>query len=112
MNHRVAITGVGLISPLGDSSSALFNALCDGRSGVSKLQKFSSNGHRCHLASRLPDFRAEKYLLGRPLRPLDRACQLATAACGLALGASGWSNEERTDIDFALGLGTMFVGMH
>lgn len=112
MNHRVAITGVGLISPLGDSSSSLFIALCDGRTGVSELQEFGSNGHRCHLASRLPDFRAEKYLSGRPLRPLDRTCQLATAACGLALSDSGWSAEERTHIDFALVLGTMFGGMH
>jgi 3-oxoacyl-[acyl-carrier-protein] synthase II len=112
MNHRVAITGVGLISPLGYSSSALFNALCDGRSGVSKLQEFSSNGHRCHLASRLRDFRAETYLSGRPLRPLDRTCHLATAACGLALKDSGWRTEERADIDFGLVLGTMFGGMH
>jgi 3-oxoacyl-[acyl-carrier-protein] synthase II len=112
MNHRVAITGVGLISPLGDSSSALFNALCDGRIGVSKLQEFSSNGHRCHVASRLRDFQPEKYLSGRPLRPLDRACQLATAACGLALKDSGWRTEERADIDFALVMGTMFGGMH
>jgi 3-oxoacyl-[acyl-carrier-protein] synthase II len=112
MNHRVAITGVGLISPLGDSSTALFNALCDGRSGVVPLQGFGSNGHRCHLAGQLRDFRAEQYLSGRPLRPLDRACQIATAACGLALKDSGWGTETRVDIDLSLVLGTMFGGMH
>jgi len=112
MNHRVAITGVGLISPLGDSSSALFSALCEGRSGVSTLQEFASNRYRCHLASRFRDFRAEEYLSGRPLRPLDRTCQLATGACGLALGQSGWSVEERANIDLGLILGTMFGGMH
>jgi 3-oxoacyl-[acyl-carrier-protein] synthase II len=112
MNHRVVITGVGLISPLGDSSSALFSALCDGRSAVVPFQEFGSNGHRCHVAGQLPNFRAENYLSGRPLRPLDRACQLATAACGLALRDSGWSSEERAKTDLALVLGTMFGGMH
>src|SRR6266851_8800556 len=112
MDNRVAITGVGLISPLGDSSEALFNALCKGRSGVLPLQQFSTNGHRCHLAGQLPDFRAENYLSGRPLRPLDRTCQLATAACGLALRDSGWSSRECADVDLALVLGTMFGGMH
>src|SRR5882762_1258748 len=112
MDNRVVITGVGLISPLGDSSEALFNALCNGRSGVLPLQQFSSNGHRCNLAGQLLDFRAENYLSGRPLRPLDRTCQLATAACGLALRDSGWGSREGADVDLALVLGTMFGGMH
>jgi 3-oxoacyl-[acyl-carrier-protein] synthase II len=112
MNNRVAITGVGLISPLGDSPRAVFNALCDGRSGVLPLKEFSSNGHGCRLAGQLLDFRAERYLSGRPLRPLDRTCQLATAACGLALEDSGWSAEARAATDLALVVGTMFGGMH
>jgi 3-oxoacyl-[acyl-carrier-protein] synthase II len=112
MNHRVAITGRGLVLPLGDSSSALFNALCEGRTSVLPLQELASNGHRCHLAGWLQDFQVEKYLSGRPLRPLDRACQLATAACGLALTDSGWCTEERRKIDLALVLGTMLGGMH
>jgi 3-oxoacyl-[acyl-carrier-protein] synthase II len=112
MDNRVAITGVGLISPLGDSAEALLSALCDRRSGLLPLQQFSSNGHRCHLAAQLLYFRAEKYLSGRQLRPLDRTCQLATAACGLALRDSGWSTKECADVDLALVLGTMFGGMH
>jgi 3-oxoacyl-[acyl-carrier-protein] synthase II len=112
MKCRVAITGAGVISPLGDSSEALFSALCDGRSGISRLQESGSNGNRCHLASRLADFRAEKYISGRPLRPLDRASQMATAACGLALTDSGWSAADRARTDLALVLGTMFGGMH
>jgi 3-oxoacyl-[acyl-carrier-protein] synthase II len=112
MNHRVVITGVGLILPLGDSSGALFAALCDGGGGVSRLPEFSPNGYKCHLASRLPDFHAEKYLSGRPLRPLDRASQLATAACGLALEDSGWSSAARAGTDLSLVVGTMFSGMH
>src|SRR5258708_31622815 len=112
MPPRVAITGAGLISPLGDSSAEMFNALCEGRSGVRPVEPFSPNGHSCHLAGRLLDFRAEKYLSGRPLRPLDRTCQLATSACALALFDSGWTAEKRKGAEMSLVLGTMLSGMH
>ena len=95
MHHRVAITGIGLISPLGDSSSELFKALCDGRSGIRRVEPVVHNGCHCHLAGRLLDFEPEKYLPGRPLRPLDRVSQLASAACGLALESSGWTASRR-----------------
>jgi 3-oxoacyl-[acyl-carrier-protein] synthase II len=112
MTPRVAITGAGLISPLGDSSAEMFNALCEGRSGVLPVEPFIPNGHRCHLAGRLLDFRADKYLSGRPLRPLDRTSQLATSACSLALLDSGWTAEKRNGVEMSLVLGTMLSGMH
>lgn len=112
MHHRVAITGIGLISPLADSSSELFKALCDGRSGIRRVEPVAHNGCQCHLAGRLLDFEPEKYLPGRPLRPLDRVSQLSSAACGLALESSGWTAEQRAKVDLSLVVGTMFGGMH
>jgi len=112
MEHRVAITGIGLISPLGDSSNALHHALCSGRTGIHPVGPQVVNGNQCHLAARLVDFQPEKYLAGRPLRPLDRSSQLASAACGLALESSGWNSESRAANDLAVMVGTMFAGMH
>src|SRR5271170_7653479 len=112
MNQRVAITGMGVISALGDSSGALFDALCSGRTGLHPVGPLAPNDCQCHLAGQLIDFQAEKYLTGRPLRPLDRTSQLASAACGLALENSGWNVESRTSVDLALMVGTMFAGMH
>jgi 3-oxoacyl-[acyl-carrier-protein] synthase II len=112
MQHRIAITGIGLISPLGDSSNELFEALCNGRRGIRPVEPVGQNSCQCHLAGWLPDFRPEKYLSGRPLRPLDRVSQLATAACGLALEGSGWHASNRSTVDLPLVVGTMFGGMH
>jgi len=112
MDRRVAITGMGLISPLGDSSDSLLEALCQGRSGVRPVELSCLNGYQCHLAGRLPGFRPESYLFGRPLRPLDRMSQLACAACGLALESSWWTAENRALHDLPLVVGTMFGGMH
>src|SRR5712664_844286 len=91
MARSVVITGAGLISTLGDSPSALHRALCEGRKGVRFLPQFTANGHRCRIGAPISDFRPEKYLQGRPLRPLDRTSQLAASAVGLALRDSGWT---------------------
>ncbi len=112
MELRVAITGTGVISVLGDSSSEAFDALWNGRSGVDQVGSFAPGGCPCHLAGRLVDFQPEKYLKGRPLRPVDRTSQLSSAACGLALEDSGWNPESRFGLDLALVVGTMFSGMH
>jgi 3-oxoacyl-[acyl-carrier-protein] synthase II len=112
MNHRIAITGVGLISSLGDSASSLYEALCNGQSGIRPVEADSPDHSKCHLAGRLPDFRPEKYLLGKPLRPLDRVSQLASAASGLALENGGWDAVSRASVDLSLVVGTMFGGMH
>lgn len=111
MQHRVAITGVGLLSALGDSPSQLFEALCTGQSGVRRRTELVNlNSCGCHLAGRLQSYEPEKYLSGRPLRPLDRISQMASASCGLALQSSGW--EPGTRVDVPLVMGTMFGGMH
>jgi 3-oxoacyl-[acyl-carrier-protein] synthase II len=112
MKHRVAITGTGVVSVLGDSSSEVFDALCKGRTGLDQVGPFVPGGFPCHLAGQLLDFQPEKYLKGRPLRPVDRTSQLTSAACGLALENSGWNAESRLGLDFALVVGTMFSGMH
>jgi len=113
MGRKVVITGIGLISPLGESAEGVFAALCNGKSAV-RYQEDSNPtcAVGCHLAARLIDFKAEKYLPGRPLRPLDRISQMAAASCSLALqnSKSNYTNPAR--VEFPLVLGTMFGGMH
>lgn len=113
MQRHVAITGVGLISPLGDSPSLLSEALCEGRSGLRREEELEAfGGCRCHMAARLNGYGPERYLLGRPLRPLDRISQMATSSCGLALESSGLETEGRALPEVSLVMGTMFGGMH
>src|SRR5260370_11757147 len=111
MARSVVITGAGLISTLGDSPRALHRALCKGSKGVSSLQQFTANGHRCRVGAPISDFRSEKYLQGRPLRPLDRTSQLAASAAQLALRDSGWSTDLLANREVSLALGTMFGGI-
>ena len=112
MTPRVAITGIGLLTPLSASSEGLFASLCQGESAIRPLNPTPLDGRTCSLAAQLVDLQAEKHLSGRPLRPLDRNGQLAIIACGFALQNSGWCAENRSNVDISLVIGTMFGGMH
>jgi len=111
MERRVVITGIGVISPLGDSSGALHTALCAGRSSLQPVTLFNTDGLVCQQAHALAAFTPETYL-GKNPRALDRTSQLVTAAATLALDQSGWSLEMRRQHEVGLVLGTMFCSVH
>jgi 3-oxoacyl-[acyl-carrier-protein] synthase II len=100
MRNRVVITGAGVISSLGDSSSSLQLSLCSGRRAVKPVELFSTAGLGCPLGGEIPSFDAKKYLGRRNLRPLDRTSRLVASAAQMALDDSG------------LVLGTMFCSVH
>ena len=111
MERRVVITGIGMISPLGDSSVALHTALCEGRSSLQPITLFNTDTLACKQAHALAAFTPETYL-GKNPRALDRTSQLVTAAATLALDHSGWSLEMRHQHEVGLVLGTMFCSVH
>lgn len=112
MRNRVVITGVGVVSSLGDTSSCLQFSLCSGRRGVKPVELFSTAGLGCPLGGEIPSFDAQKYLRCRNLRPLDRTSRLVASAAQLALDDSGWSESMRKDEEVGLVLGTMFCSVH
>lgn len=112
MEHRVVITGVGILSPLGDSPAALHAALCEGQSGLYPIELFPTDGLVCHQAHGLSAFAPEVYLGKKNLRPFNRTACLVIAAAKLALDHSGWSTEMRREHEVGLVLGTMFCSVH
>lgn len=112
MRNRVVITGVGVVSSLGDSSTSLQSSLCSGRRAVRPVELFSTAGLGCPLGGEIPSFDAQKYLGRRNLRPLDRTSRLVTSAAQLALNNGGWSESMRNNEEVGLVLGTMFCSVH
>ena len=112
MTRRVAITGMGVISSLGNSASELHSALCSGRTGLHRITGEAFHEFRCGQAGDVAGFEAESFLPGKPLRPLDRTGRLVAAAASLALATSGWNQEALGEHDIGLVLGTMFGSMH
>ena len=112
MRNRVVITGAGIVSSLGDSSTSLQFSLCSGRRAVKPVELFNPAGLGCPLGGEISGFDAQKYLGRRNLRPLDRTSRLVTSAAQLALNDSGWSESMRHQEEVGLVLGTMFCSVH
>ncbi len=110
--RRAVVTGIGVITPLGDTPAILGAALRAGRSGIGPVELFELNGMRCREAFEVRGFNARQYLGEGNLRPLNRSAQLVASTAQLALAASGWTEDLRQEQEIGLVLGTMFGSVH
>ncbi|HEY4999305.1 MAG TPA: beta-ketoacyl synthase N-terminal-like domain-containing protein, partial [Usitatibacter sp.] len=103
--RRVAVTGIGVVSPLGNDARAFFAALAAGRSGIGRLSMRFEERLACRVGASVIGFDAASLFAAPRLRMLDRVSQLALAAAAEAVGAAGAAFEE-LDLDRA----GVFVG--
>ena len=111
--RRVAVTGAGVVSPLGDSPEALHAALCAGESGLGPLAAVAPPegfGGRlgCASAGEVRGFDPREQLGDGNPRPLDRTAHLTVAAARRALAAAGLLEPAGPAPGLGLVLGTMF----
>ena len=79
-NHRVWVTGIGMISPLGLDTASTWGALVQGQSGVDFISAFDTEGFDTRFAAEVKGFDPENYLERKEARRMDRFAQFATAA--------------------------------
>lgn len=87
--ERVVITGMGVISPLGNQVDHFWNSLVQGKSGISLIDTFDTSRHKTKIAGIVRDFDAEGRFGRKEVRRMDRFCQYALAATEEALADSG-----------------------
>lgn len=92
--RRVVVTGVGLVSPLGDGTSLTWQGLLEGRSGVGPITRFDATEYPSRIAGEVPDFDPLKYIDKKELKKSDRFIQLALAAAEGAMDDSGLQIDE------------------
>jgi 3-oxoacyl-[acyl-carrier-protein] synthase II len=83
--RRVAVTGVGVVSPVGIGRERYWAALAAGECGVRPVTLFDASNLRHGAAGEVPDFKPEEILGPKGLRLLDRSTRLALCASSLAL---------------------------
>jgi 3-oxoacyl-[acyl-carrier-protein] synthase II len=103
--RRVAITGIGAITPIGSGQAALWEGLQAGKSAVTSLTRFDPSIFRSHLAAEIPDFHPADHMEAKRAKRLDRFGQLAVAASRLALEDAGidLTREDRERIGSMMG---------
>ncbi|MEM7352384.1 MAG: beta-ketoacyl-[acyl-carrier-protein] synthase family protein [Acidobacteriota bacterium] len=112
VSRRVVVTGVGLVSPLGDDPQQLYQALAAGTRGLRQVSLFETDALGPRLAGEIADFDPATTLGRANYRPVDRTARLVIVAAHQAFEASGWDTEKREEHDVGLVLGTMFGSVH
>jgi 3-oxoacyl-[acyl-carrier-protein] synthase II len=104
---RVVITGIGLITPLGNDLATTWEALVQGKSGISEITDFDTSKHRVHFGGEIKNFDPTPYMDRKEARRNDPYEQLAIAASKQALQQANLiiDNENADDIGVYIGSG-------
>ena len=107
MTKRVVVTGIGLVTPVGNDTQTTWKALCEGRSGARHITYFDPSVLDVHIAAEVKDFDAGKYLDRKEIRRNDRFVHYAMAATRLALDDAGFTvtDENADDVGVIIGSG-------
>jgi 3-oxoacyl-[acyl-carrier-protein] synthase II len=109
MRRRVVVTGMGCISPVGNSVKDTWNALLAGKSGAGLITLFDASKHKTRFAAEVKGFDAVTAFGVREARKMDRFTQFATVATLEALEQSGLkiddTNRDRVGIVIGTGIG-------
>jgi 3-oxoacyl-[acyl-carrier-protein] synthase II len=114
LKRRIVITGIGAVTPLGNSARDSWKAICAGQSGIGRITKFDATGHRTQIAGELKNFDALNYVSNKELHKIDNFIVYALAATGMAVSDAklriNETNAERVGVIIGSaigGLGTM-----
>ncbi len=88
MTKRIVITGLGVISPIGNKKDVFWDALLSGVSGIDEVKAFDTSAFKVHKGCEVKDFRYEDYVSNGPSRKVGKGSQFAIAATKLALDDS------------------------
>ena len=99
MERRVVITGMGVVSPIGNDLDTFWNSLIAGKSGIGHITNEALAEFDCQIAGEVRDFDAAQYFKNpKDARRADRFAQLAMGAAVMAMDDSG-IDLEQVDLD-------------
>ncbi len=95
--RRVVITGMGMLSPLGNSVESSWEGIQAGRSGIGTIDRFDASGYNTRIGGAIKDLDIEPYLSAKDARKLDAFIHYGLIAAQQAVEASGL--EQYADLD-------------
>ena len=109
MSRRVVVTGIGCISPVGNSVKETWEAILAGKSGAGMITHFDASKHKTRFAAEVKGFDPVALFSAREVRKMDRFTQFAAAVAMEALGQAGLkideSNRDRIGVVIGTGIG-------
>lgn len=94
MKRRVVVTGLGAITPIGNSVEEFWNGIKEEKIGFAPITYFDTTDYRCKLAAEVKDFDPAQYMDKKAARRMEQFCQFAVAAAGEAIKDAGLDMEK------------------
>lgn len=110
--RRVVITGVGMITPLGEDVEATWSNLIAGKSGTGPITHIDTTDYAVHVAAELEDFDPTQWIDHKQARRMDKFSQMALTAARMAEADSGIdiaAEAERVGAAVATGIGGLYA---
>jgi 3-oxoacyl-[acyl-carrier-protein] synthase II len=105
--RRVVVTGLGCISPVGNTVAESWSSLLAGRSGIDLITKFDASNFACKFAGEVKGFELEKYIGAKEARTMDTFIHYGIAAAMQAVQDSGLPTGEALSDDEAVRIGCL-----
>jgi 3-oxoacyl-[acyl-carrier-protein] synthase II len=106
-DRRVVVTGLGVISPVGNDKASAWSSLVNGVSGLGPITKFDTTPYEAKLAGEVRDFTASDWMDAKAARRSESSLHFGVAAAKQALADSGFelTDENRTEVGVIFGSG-------
>lgn len=106
--HRVVVTGIGVVSPVGNTLEETWNNLVNGVCGIAPITLFDTTDYKAKVAGEVKNFEPRNYMTKQEILRSDRFTQLAVAAAAQAVeesGVIGTVDPARIGVYFGSGIG-------
>lgn len=107
--RRVVITGLGIVSPVGNTVATAWDNIVNGRSGITAITRFDASTLSTRIAGEVKNFNAADWMSGKEVRRMDTFIHYGLAATKMALDDSGITitdeNAERIGVNVGSGIG-------
>lgn len=109
--RRVVVTGLGMLSPLGNTAAASWQGIVSGRSGIGKISQFDASDFSTRFAGELKDFEVTDYIPKKETKKMDRFIQLGIAAGMQAIQDAGFEITEQNAARIGVAIGSGIGGL-
>ena len=106
---RVVVTGLGALTPIGNSIQEYWDGLVNGKSGAAPITYYDTEKHKTKFACEVKDFNIENFMDRKEARRMDKFAQYAVAASEEAINDAGITkenvNKQRVGVIWGAGIG-------
>ncbi len=109
--HRVVVTGLGAVTPIGNDVSSYWEGLSTGRNGVAPIALFDASRHACRFAAEVKGFDPTGWIEPKEAKRWDRFCKFGVVAAKQAVADAGLSIDERNQHRVGVAIGSGVGGL-